>query len=165
MSSFRVRPRFKHLSPKSSDVLFGEFQSIISNNPKLTVTNTVTGHLTIKIPEAERHFWSPELNLTFEQTEEGTIVRGLYGPNPAVWAIFFFGYVFIGLLFTGLGMWGFVQHNLGLSSDVLWSLPFLAAAALALYMVAQFGQKIGAEQMYRLHYFYEEAIGDRVSIS
>ena len=40
----------------------------------------------------------------------------------------------------------------------------LAMAALVLYLVAQFGQKIGAEQMFTLHHFFEDSIGHRIHI-
>lgn len=128
-------------------------------------TTTVEGHITLMIPMTERHFWSPQLSLSFEQTDEGTIIRGLYGPNPTVWAIFFFGYISLGILALFALMAGSSQWMLGMEAPLLWVVPACAVVALILYLVAQAGQKVGAEQMYRLHHFYEATVGSVVHIS
>ncbi len=164
MSSFNIRPRFKHLIHNNQENVEKAINDALEKAKDTCIADSLSGHINIKIPAAERHFWSPQLNLTTEQTEDGTVIRGLYGPNPTVWGIFFFGYVSLGLLFMGLGMWGLTRYNLGLNSEILWSLPVLAGCALVLYLIAQFGQKIGADQMYRLHHFYEDIFHDKVTI-
>ena len=125
----------------------------------------VQGHVDIKIPVAERHYWSPQLHISTEQTDDGTIIRGLYGPNPTVWGLFFFGYLTVGVLSFFAAFWGFSQLTLGHDARILWALPVLAVVALVLYLIAQMGQKIGADQMFRLHYFYEEIFHDKVPIT
>ena len=40
--------------------------------------NILTGHIIVRIPEAERHFWSPQLNLSIEDEEGTTLIRGFY---------------------------------------------------------------------------------------
>ncbi len=122
------------------------------------------GHLYIKIHPNEQHFWSPQLNLTFEQEDDQVIVRGLYGPNPTIWAIFFFGYVILGILTLFIGMWGLTRYSLGMDHTILWTIPIFAVIALILYISAQAGQKLGAQQMYDIHHFYEELTGDRIEV-
>lgn len=165
MSSFRIRPRFKHFSKLSSVEIEDRIQLALEKESADCVAVKLPGHVYLKIPVRERHFWSPQLHVTFEESEEGTIVRGLYGPNPTVWAVFFFGYVVLGLIFFFAGMWGLSQWSLGISAGVLWVLPITAVLALILYIIAQTGQKIGAEQMFRLHLFYENTIGDKMHIN
>jgi hypothetical protein len=165
MSSFRVRPRFKHFSSDSKEEVEKRLVTALANCQNNCVAVHLPGHMYIKIPLEERHFWSPQLHVTFEESDGGTIIRGLYGPNPTVWAIFFFGYVALGLIFFFAGMWGLSRLSLGMSYDVLWVLPITAVLAIMLYIIAQTGQKIGAEQMYRLHLFYEGSVGDKVHVN
>lgn len=165
MSSFRVRPRFKHLVAKSINEVETEILASLATTQEIYTAGFVTGHSHLLIPIKERHFWSPQLHLSTEATEEGTIIRGLYGPNPTVWGLFFFGYVALGMAFFFTGFWGLTQWSLGQPAMVLWALPFITGMAFVLYFIAQFGQKVGAEQMYRLHHFYEGIFQNKVNIS
>jgi hypothetical protein len=129
--------------------------------------NILPNFIVLNIRAQDQHFWSPQLSISFEPDEENpefTVIRGLYGPNPTVWALFTYGYAALGILGTFLGMYGFSQYSLGQPSAILWSLPVLAILALVLYIVAQFGQKVGAEQMFTLHHFFEDSIGHRIHI-
>ena len=124
--------------------------------------------IVLNIRPQDKHFWSPQLSISFvadEDDHDFTVIRGLYGPNPTVWALFTYGYAAIGIIATFLGMYGFSQYSLGQNAAVLWSLPVLAVMAMVLYIVAQFGQKIGAEQMFTLHHFFEDSIGHRIHVA
>lgn len=158
MTTFRIRPRFKQSIKGGNGQIEERIKQALANNEQF-VSNSLPEHITIKISAEMRHFWSPQLNLTFEQSEGEVIIRGFYGPNPTLWAIFFFGYGAIGILSLFLGMWGFSRWSLGLPSQMLWGLPLLATLALVLYVSSQIGQKIGAQQMFDIHHFYEETVG------
>ena len=164
MSSFRIRPRFRHFSALQVAEVEHRLLDALDHSPNKCVAVHLPGHMYLKIPIEERHFWSPQLHITFEESDGGTLIRGLYGPNPTVWAIFFFGYVTLGLIFFFAGMWGLTQLSLDIAAPVLWVLPGTAVLALILYLVAQTGQKIGAEQMFRLHLFYEESVGEKTHV-
>ncbi len=123
------------------------------------------GHLYIRIHPDTRHIWSPQLHLSFEQEENNVIVRGLYGPNPTVWGFFFLGYAAISILSLFLGMWGASLFSLGKDPSVLWGLPVLGLVALALYVISQAGQKLGAQQMFDIHHFYEQITHDKIVVS
>lgn len=166
MTSFRIRPRFKHLCQEPSKDLETRIKAELDKEGAICVGDCLPGHINLKIPFAQRHFWSPQLNITIEEVEgEGTVIRGLYGPNPTVWAIFFFGYVATGVLIFFLGMWGLTRYSLGMPAGILWAVPVLVAVGIILYLIAQFGQKLGAEQMFTLHHFYEELVHDKISIT
>ncbi len=164
MTSFRSRPRFQ----TTSNMDISEIQQAVSAHLKNSdcgcVGSMVKGHIVLKIKPEDLHYWSPQLSLSLENTEEGTLIRGLYGPNPHVWALFLFGYAAIGILILFIGIIGFSQRSLGLSSGILWSLPVLAALGIGLYIGSQIGQKIGAEQTFTLHHFLEEAIEQKIHI-
>lgn len=164
MSSFNMRPRFKHTVIAVQEELEKELLKGIKQKETTFVFNYLPGHLYIKIHPDEQHFWSPQLHLSFEQDQDQVIIRGLYGPNPTVWAIFFFGYVILGLLALFIGMWGLTKWSLGMDYTVLWIIPILGVLALMLYFSAQAGQKLGAQQMYDIHHAYEELTGNHVKV-
>jgi len=161
MSSFRIRPRFKHLINERQHDLEQRI-CLALQEEKQFIYSHLPGHLYIKIHPAHQHFWSPQLHLTLEEQEEQVLVRGLYGPNPTVWAIFFFGYIIIGLLALFLGMYGLSLWSLGKDVSILWSIPALGVLALILYLASQAGQKFAAQQMFDIHHFYERVTKDKV---
>lgn len=163
MSSFRIRPRFKHVIVGDQEQVEERLQLAVAKE-KLFSSSHLPGHLHIKIKSSEQHFWSPQLHLSFEQEEDDVVIRGLYGPNPTLWAIFFFGYIVLSILSLFIGMWGLTRWSLGLSTSVLWSLPVFGILAAILYFSAQTGQKLGAQQMYDIHHFYEETMNEKIPI-
>ncbi|MEQ9168729.1 MAG: hypothetical protein RLO12_20900 [Fulvivirga sp.] len=163
MSSFRIRPRFKHQVAGQKEALENLIKEKLKTQTQFRSTH-LPGHIYIRIHPTQQHFWSPQLHLTFEQEEGHVIIRGLYGPNPTVWAVFFFGYVILSLLACFVAVWGFSLWSLNKPVDVLWGLPVLAIIAAVMYIAGQFGQKMGAQQMFDMHHFYESIIHDKVII-
>lgn len=164
MSSFRIRPRFQQsisIPPRSFEA---QVASYLEDPDSHCVGTAMPDFVILKIPQEERHFWSPQLSLSLEEEDGGTCIRGLYGPNPTVWAIFFFGYSVLGVLALFVGIIGFSRMSLGLDAMILWLLPLFAGIAVALYIIAQTGQKVGAAQMFTLHHFLEKVIGEQVKI-
>ena len=164
MSSFRIRPRFRHTVVGIQRELEDKINGVLKSE-KSVVLDHLPGHMYIKIHPNEQHLWSPQLHLSFEQEEGEVRIRGLYGPNPTLWALFFFGYVAIGLGTLFIGMWGLVRWSLGIDSMVLWIVPGLWLIGLFLYFASQGGQKMGAQQMYDIHHLFEEAIGEKIKVS
>lgn len=165
MSSFRIRPRFKHLMKGiQKEALESKISMALKQNDQFTF-NHLPGHIYIRIHPNSRHIWSPQLHLTFEQEEDNVIVRGLYGPNPTLWGFFFLSYAGISILALFLGMWGTSLWSLGKDASILWGLPVLGTIALGLYLVSQGGQKLGAQEMFDIHHFYEEITYDKVIVN
>lgn len=164
MSSFKLRPRFKDQLDLTPEEFQDLFDKALKNNEDF-VGLVSPSYVVLKIPPQERHFWSPQLTITCEKGEEpGTTLRGLYGPKPSVWAIFFMSYAALGVLGLFTGVYGFSQWILDKPAPILWFIPVLAGIALVLYFVAQTGQKVGAEQMFRLHHFYEATLQHTTSL-
>ncbi|NQZ77131.1 MAG: hypothetical protein HRT61_13685 [Ekhidna sp.] len=164
MSSFKIRPRFKQELRGTKEHIEQKIIDGMKKKEEMFLVHHVPGHLYIKINTKNQHFWSPQLHLTLEQESDHVIIRGLYGPNPTVWAIFFFGYVALGILSLFLGMWGLTKWSLGLDASVLWSLPVFACIALILYLSAQAGQKLGAQQLFDIHHLYEKIMDDHIQV-
>lgn len=165
MSSFRIRPRFKQKVKLSSKELVELLKKELNADEEKQCVGVVTdNYAAIKIPVKERHFWSPQLTLSYDESEDITEIRGLYGPNPTVWAVFFFSYAILGIVGLFVLVIGFSRYSLGMSTSILWGLPITGVLAIILYIFAQTGQKLGAEHMYTLHHFFEELIHEKVHI-
>lgn len=164
MTSIRIRPRFQQIVPASPDVVQERLRTQLAQSEVPCTGSMLPGHVVLKVLAREQHYWSPQLSLTLEPHEQGTLVRGLYGPNPTVWAMFAMGYGAISILALFIGIIGLSARSLGQPAPILWALPILFLAALILYLIAQVGQKLGAEQTFLLHHFYENTIGERVPV-
>jgi hypothetical protein len=166
MTSFRVRPKFKITSDKKID----ELVQLLTNSLEKThlpvegkVFNT---HGLLRIIPTQQHYWSPQLSVSFEESEDHkTVIRGMYGPHPSVWAIFLMGYVLFGLGIFFITMVGLVRLNLKLDASILWIVPFLLGGTIILWLLAQTGQKMGVEQTFTIHHFFEESIEHQIHIS
>ncbi len=164
MPSFTLRPRFKKDVHIASEELEELLKAELKKEGSECVGYVGSGYSVIKIPMTERHFWSPQLSISFEEKDGATQISGLYGPNPTVWAVFFFGYVALGIIGLFILVIGFSRFSLGMGTGILWVLPVLLVAALILYVLAQGGQKIGAQQMFTLHHFFEGLVDEKVKI-
>ena len=168
MTSIRIRPRFKKATLENAEVLTARFKENLKLRSTPCVGRVLPNYMVFRIPEEHRHFWSPQLSVSMDKDiddESKTILRGLYGPNPTVWALIFYGYVIVGILSLFALIAGLSELSLGNEPYMLWALPGLGIIALVLYFVAQFGQKMGVEQTFTIHHFFEETLGEHIHIS
>lgn len=165
MSSFRIRPRFSQILALEIEDARERIVSEVNHEGGRCEVKSFPGFICLRIPEQDRHFWSPRLNLSLEKTDDGkTLVEGTYGPNANVWSLFLYGYLITGTMGTFSGVFGFAQWMIGTTPWALWIFGAMLALATGLYVFAQFGQKLGAQQTFLLHQIYESAIGRTVEI-
>ena len=154
-----IRPRFRVESPYSMEELMSKLKNGIENPEASCIGKVIHGHATFSPPVKEQHYWSPQLGLSFEMTEKGTLLRGLYGPRPEVWTMFVLFYSIIGLSGLVVLIIGMSQLSLGKTANVLWLVPVLGSVFLTLFLVANRGKKLGYEQIQLLHHFLERTLG------
>jgi hypothetical protein len=141
------------------------FEQQLTDEDNCIVSIIPDNHVLLKIGVSEHHFWSPQLWLTFDTESDGnTLLRGLYGPGPSVWTLFVFGYGALGVAALFIAMAGLAQLNLDMPAPILWALPFIGLCALGIYITAQVGQKLGAQQTFQLHQFLETTLEEKISI-
>ena len=157
-AGYQVRPRFKIETSYTSEQLLHQIKEALHHEDAPCTGQVHAHYATIYIPHKDQHYWSPQLTLTLEETENGSILRGLYGPRPVVWTMFIFFYSLIGVAILFIGVMGLSYLSLGKSSTILWYIPVLALVFLSLWLVAHFGQKLGHDQMVILHTFIENTI-------
>lgn len=166
MTSFRVRPKFKITSEKSPQELIDLINYGLNTTEAPVEGKVFKTHGLLRVKPEQQHYWSPQLNISFEETEDfKTIIRGMYGPHPSVWAVFLMGYILHGIAIVFVTMIGLVRMSLKMDSAILWALPFLVGGLVILWFLAQAGQKVGVEQTFTLHHFFEEAIHESIHIS
>jgi hypothetical protein len=154
-----VRPRFSVLTAESSETIKQRIQDALAQENATCRGKVYDQFASLSLPADQLHYWSPRLRMTIEKTDEGTEVRGLYGPKPAVWTMFVFFYSVIGFATIIVAMLGLSYLTLNKPAGILWMLPVFVAMFSSLYLVAYFGKKTGYVQMVVLHQFIEKATG------
>ena len=166
MTSFRTRPKFKITSEKSTNEIVKLLTDGLGKTPLPVEGKIFNTHGLLRIKPEQQHYWSPQLSISFEETEDQkTIIRGMYGPHPSVWAIFLMGYVFFGLGIFFITMIGLVRMSLKLDTTILWIVPIMVIGTIIEWILGQTGQKVGAEQTFTIHHFFEDALHEQVHIS
>ena len=162
LPEYRVRPRFQIETSYPVDEVAEMIKSALEKEDATCHGSIRHGFATLYLPAEEQHYWSPQLTLTLEETDAGSLLRGLYGPRPAVWTMFVFFYALIGFIILIVGILGLSYLTLDKPAGILWLIPVLVLIFLTLYLVAFFGQKLGHNQMVTLHTFVEESTGLRI---
>ncbi len=158
----RIRPRIQFESEYSPEQLYRKIKENLEKADVECEGHVLPGFATFYPLEENQHYWSPQLTIHFEKTENGSLIRGLYGPKPSVWTMFMFFYSFIGFVtmiaaMVSLSYWSLEQESL-----IFWSVPVLILIFLSLYLVAYLGQKFGHQQIVYIHQFLEECVGHKI---
>lgn len=154
----QVRPRFKIHSEVTAKEIIAKIETALKDDKASCTGKVHHNYITLHIPVADQHYWSPQLTLTLEEEEGVTTIRGMYSPRPAVWTMFVFFYSIIGLAILVVGTLGLSYLMLDKPAFVLWWVPILSILFLSLYLVSFFGQKLGHDQMLTLHHFFENSV-------
>lgn len=155
-----LRPRFKFHVKQDNDRLLKLFEDKKTTQSDFIVSR-IDDHVFIKIPKEKQHFWSPQLHLEInkEFDKEGSIIFGLFGPNPTVWTMFMFLHFLVAGLFIAFGIWTYVNWSLGDSYTFqLFFMLFTVVIWFALYFGGRLGKKTGMNEMHQLHHFMRDTL-------
>lgn len=159
MENVSLRPRITLVAALAPSEVMERLRASLGGRPCPCQGSAAARHLDLWICEAERHFWSPRLDLSVEDHPEGALLRGRLGPHPDVWTLFLAGYAVSVFLGIGGTMYGLAQWTLGESPTALLAAPVSAALVAGIYAAAAFGQRLGADQVSTLTRFLEGALG------
>lgn len=151
-------------STKTVDEIIELVKEKLDNNSHNLQGFAMQDHITIRVNQSQRHFWSPQLSVIMyrESTDDATRLVGVYGPMPNVWTLFTMIYLAVAFLSVFISIIGFSQRALGNDAKILYALPLLATIAIGMYIFSQMGQKLAAAQTYAMHYFFQEALGENI---
>jgi hypothetical protein len=165
MSSFYLRPRFSHSIDLGVEAARERIVRGALQDENRCEVKSFPGYISLHVLEKDSHYWSPRLSLSLEpEGDNKTQVNGTYGPNTNVWAAFLYGYLLVGSAGLFSGLLGACQLWLEMRP---WGLGLFLVAVVVMagmYVSAQLGQKIGAQQMFLLHQIYERAVGQSAEI-
>lgn len=153
MSSIELRPRFQLKTPLQREQLLEQFRHHLAKNSQGFHGTVRDYHVVINVPRKDQHYWSPQLDISIEEKETKTLIKGLMGPKPTVWTKFVFIYSTLGLLATFGLMTGFSQLTLDQTPWGMWVFGIASIALIAAYAIAQAGKKLGHNQMHELYNF------------
>jgi hypothetical protein len=156
--SFHVRPRFRLELQMPVQELEDRLKNSLAQEDAPVKGRVIKGHATFYIPISQQHYWSPQLGISFEDNNGGTLIRGLYGPRPQVWTMFVLFYSVIGFAALVISVFGLSYWSLGKPVAFMWWVPVLGAIFLSLYLVAYYGQRLGREQMKTLDRFLKSVV-------
>lgn len=116
-------------------------------------------HVIIDVPQEDEHYWSPQLTIEVIKEDNKTIVKGLLSPKPKVWTFFMFLHFVVAISFFVFLVMFYTQYKL--NQEYKFAMIMFIAMPIAwiiLYLVGQFGKKLGYEQMLQLHNFLIESL-------
>lgn len=156
-----LRPRFKFNVNSDNESLLTLFEDAKKNQSEFIVSR-VDDHVFIKIPKKNQHFWSPQLHLEINKSEDNetlSTIYGLFGPNPTVWTMFMFFHFIVAGLFIGFGVWAYSNWSLGDSYAIqLFVTLMMIVIWFALYFGGRIGKRTGMDQMHELHHFMRDTL-------
>lgn len=155
-----LRPRFKFKINHENEMILKLFEDTKDDQSDFIVSR-VDDHVFIKIPKVKQHFWSPQLHLEIAQneTEDHSIIYGLFGPNPTIWTMFMFFHFIIAGLFIGFSIWAYTNWSLGEDFAIQLFVTLLTIVIwFALYFGGRIGKSTGMDQMHELHHFMRDTL-------
>jgi hypothetical protein len=157
-----IRPRFEIVTADSITNIEEKLKDALQNENSTCEGSVTAGYATLFPPLKKQHYWSPQLTLSMEEMDDGkSLIRGMYGPKPAVWTLFVFFYTVLALAILIICIIGFSNISLGISGQILWLLPVLIIAFLSLFLVSHFGKKLGKDEIRMLHNFFEKIVSGK----
>jgi hypothetical protein len=146
-----LRPRFTIDLDENHEKVIEKFKKELKENS--FPFRFSDGHIIIDVPKKEEHFWSPQLNLEIEKSEDNKgVLKGLFGPKPQVWTLFMFIHFVVGISFLIFSVMLYV--NWSLDEGFIFPLMmviFLPLLWILLYFLGRIGKSTGHKQMNDLH--------------
>ena len=155
----KLRPKYiKHIEKdlsETKDLLVCKLE----NTQNQLQCEIYDSHILVKYKKELHQVWSPQINITFREEENGTRIRGSVGPSGEIWLAFVFFYFFFALLFFGAASFALMQINLGHSPTIaIYVAIFGFVAVAAMYLVSYFGQYKSKQQIKYLYDWIENSL-------
>ena len=140
-----IKLRKQYNREETPDELLSKFKSKFESGSNLVMGNIRGEHVFFKILPEQRHYWSPEMDITLEKKEKGTYVREVIGPNSNIYtltmSLLFFTIV---LLFFAL-MFLFSQISLDMPTGTTLFLIAIGIIIIILLLLAMYFGRIKAK--------------------
>lgn len=161
-----LRPRFSFELNEHPEKVLEAFEHTTKTQHDFIISR-IDDHVFIRIPKHKQHFWSPQLHLEIYKIEDQpTVLRGLFGPKPAVWTLFMFLHFIVATLFISSGVWIYSSISLKNSFVIpLVAMIFLFIFWFVLYFSGRLGKEAGKKEMKMLQFFmYDTLKNNQITI-
>lgn len=159
-NELRLRLRFYKDVPESSDKVRQKFENYKKTNCDDFSVKTGGTHIWLNIKDNKKSYYSPHLHLELEsKNENGTHIRGLFGPDPSLWTLFMFLHFIIAgifLIFSGIAYSDYILNN-SITVDLI-VIALMVFAWFLLYFIAKQIRKNGYDQMNELEALFLKII-------
>lgn len=156
----KIRPRFKLSSPEKLSTVVDLIYQTAKKDESIILLKQLDSHIKITIPLKEKHYWSPVLNLSFDNTEEEnkTIIRGQIGPSENIWGLFILFYSAIAILgFFGTA-WAYVQWMMHQNAAYFIVAPIAIGLLFSIFLSSKYGQRKAHLQTLHIMRFLRKAV-------
>ena len=154
-----LKPRFSIELQENKKTVLDHFNEAF-DHAQISLRGKVVGdHVIIDVASSAEHIWSPQLQLELEEQEDGTLVKGLFGPKPQLWTLFMFIHFGVALAFAIFATMLYTDWSLG--QDYTLSLVLTIAMPvlwILFYLFGRWGKKKGYTQMVELDDFMREVL-------
>ena len=155
LNKLLLKPRFVIEHKESKNKILKKFKDAFELGSSNFRGKVVGSHIVIDVAKSDEHFWSPQLQIEIDNSEDGTsIINGLFGPKPTLWTLFMFIHFGIALAFAVFITMFYTDRSLGknysLSLILTISMPILW---VLFYIFGRLGKKKGYAQMVGLDAF------------
>lgn len=144
-----LRIRFQYTVFATPEQLVEDFKNLKAAFKSQYRIKLLDNHVWIGAAFSEKNYYSPTLHLEFEPTENThqTLVRGLFGPEPALWTMFIFLHfvvagIFIMFLAFAYSNWTMKQP---MALDI-FIMILMVVAWFLLYLFARLNRQRGLPQ-------------------
>jgi hypothetical protein len=163
MAQPRMRPRFVVVVESEVGAVMSTLRARVESCQPPLVASFSDHHGVVRIPEARRHFWSPQLDILVESIGEApnhARVVGRFSPHPPIWLAFVFTYGVLFLLGLSGMMYAAAELSLGRTPWCLVSTVVAAAVGAFVYGATFIGQGLGADEMYELRTWLDQCLAE-----
>lgn len=160
VEKLRLRPRFKYKVHNTADQSLQTLRSHFDNATYKFRGEFVGEHIIISVNIKDEHYWSPTVSLRILQHNEGSVIKGLFGPKPEVWT--FFAFMRFAMLTAAvfLTIFGLAQVSLEHTPWAIYGLVPILLIATIIWVAGRIGIKAGKDQMVLLKDYVFTALKD-----
>lgn len=163
--SLRLRPRFEIQLEASTDEVMDRLGAALAADGASVLGHRYVHQYELYVPEPDRHFWSPFLNLLFYEDGGSTRIEGRFGPNVNVWTLFLALYAVLGLS----GCVGLViawsQYTIGQSSSGFVLVGACMILSLVVWIAGKVGESLAGPQIEHIKEFVEGSLDVEITIN
>ena len=158
-----LKPRFRIEVDQSESQTMDNLKKILNKEHCNFRSQIANMHVVIDVPQVDEHYWSPQLSVEVIKEDNKTIVKGLLSPKPKVWTFFMFLHFIVAISFFVFLVMFYTQYKLNQSYKFAMVMSIaMPITWIILYLVGQFGKKLGYEQMIELHNFLVKSLSTNV---